>query len=300
MMLCRNPYTTGTAAYPCGQCMPCRFNRRRIWSHRILLESLQHADNTFATLTYADENLPPGASLDPRHAQLWLKRLRFTWQKPIRFYLVGEYGDTTQRPHYHAALFGFPNCRRGLSYFPRPNSRCCAVCDIVSSTWPAGNILLGSLNEKTASYVAGYVTKKMTSPDDARLEGRHPEFARMSNRPGIGYSALHEIASELMRYDFEKTEDDVPTGLRHGPKVLPLGRYLRRKLRLMCGLDETAPQKVLDKMAEEMRPLYEAAFNTPRDGPRENFFRSLLIDLDSPRVTQMEARQRIYKERKSL
>lgn len=297
-MLCRNPYTSGAAAYPCGQCMPCRFNRRRIWSHRILLESLQYADNTFCTLTYSDENLPPDGSLDPRHAQLWLKRLRFTYGEKIRFYLVGEYGDTTLRPHYHAALFGFPNCRRGTSYFPRPGSRCCAVCDIVASTWQHGNILLAPLNEQTASYVAGYVTKKMTSKDDSRLNGRHPEFARMSLRPGIGHDALHEVASELIRYDL--ASPDVPLALRHGSKQLPLGRYLRRKLRLLVGLDENAPQEVIDKMAEELSPMYEAAFSTPRNAGRKNFFREALIDMDNGRVAQMEARNRIYKERRVL
>lgn len=281
--------------------MPCRFNRRRIWTHRILLESLQHADNTFCTLTYSDERLPPGASLRPQDVQLWLKRLRKTWQSPIRFYLVGEYGDTTQRPHYHAALFGFPNCRRGLSYFPSPGSRCCAVCDIVASTWDHGNILLGALNSQTASYVAGYVTKKMTSKDDSRLLGRHPEFARMSLRPGIAADALHEVASELLRYDLHRSQPDVPGALRHGSKCLPLGRYLRRKLRLLVGLDEHAPQAVLDQIASELSPMYEAALATPRPpGIRKNVFKALLLEEDAGRVAQIEARNRIYKERRVL
>lgn len=298
-MLCRNPYASGAAAYPCGQCMPCRYNRRRIWTHRILLESLQHADNAFVTLTYSDEHLPPGGSLVPRDAQLWLKRLRKTWGSPIRFYVVGEYGSETQRPHYHAALFGFPNCRRGLSYFPRPGSRCCAVCDIVASTWPSGNVLLGALNERTASYVAGYVTKKMTSPDDARLNGRYPEFARMSLRPGIGGHAMHEVASEVLRY--ELVTDDVPTALRHGSKVLPLGRYLTRKLRVLCGLPENCPQAVLDKIAQELRPMYEIALATPRPkGVRSNVFKALLIEEEAGKVARLEARNRIYRERRTL
>lgn len=300
-MLCRNPYTSGAAAYPCGQCMPCRFNRRRIWTHRIFLEALQHSDNCFATLTYSDENLPPGGSLQPDDLTLFLKRLRYSIApETFRYYAVGEYGTGTERPHYHVALFGFPNCRRGCTYIPRAGSRCCAICDIVADTWGLGNILLGSLNQQSAGYIAGYVTKKMTSPDDARLEGRHPEFARMSNRPGLGYPALHEIASELLTYDLHTSQDDVPQALRHGSKVLPLGRYLRRKLRTMVGLDEKTPDKVLDKIAEELRPMYEAAFNTPRTGPRENYFKTLLIDLDTPRVQQIEARNRIHKERKTL
>lgn len=265
-----------------------------------MLESLQHGDNTFVTLTYSDEHCP--SELAPKHVTDWLKRLRFSIAPhQIRYYLVGEYGDQTFRPHYHAALFGLPNCRRGITWVSRDGGRCCSMCDIVADSWSLGNVVLAPLNVKTAAYIAGYVTKKMTHKDDPRLEGRHPEFARMSLRPGIGHPALHEIASEIMRFDLEKTEDDVPSGLRHGSSVFPLGRYLRRKLRLMVGLDEHCPDAVLDKMAEEMLPLWEAAFSTPRvAGARENFFKTLLVEQDDARVAQIEARNRIYKGSRPL
>jgi len=147
-------------------------NRRRVWTHRLLPEQRSHEFSSFATLTYADEHLPRGQTVVPKHTQDWLKRLRDLLgpTRPIRYYLVGEYGDESQRPHYHAALFG-------LSHLEH---------ETLARSWPMGHTLLGTLTKESAQYVAGYVTKKMTAPDDPRLNGRHPEFARMSLRPGIG------------------------------------------------------------------------------------------------------------------
>ena len=116
-MLCKNPYyVTWDQPVGCNQCMPCRYNRRRIWTFRILLESMVHSHNSFLTLTYDEKHLPEGGTLVPRDAQLFIKRLRNNfWDfhtrcrlpvPKLRYYLVGEYGDNTWRPHYHLALFG--------------------------------------------------------------------------------------------------------------------------------------------------------------------------------------------------
>ena len=45
--------------FGCGQCLPCRVNKRRLWTNRIMLESMCHDDNAFVTLTYNDDNIPP-------------------------------------------------------------------------------------------------------------------------------------------------------------------------------------------------------------------------------------------------
>lgn len=100
---------------------------------------------------------------------------------------------------------------------------------------------MAELNLKTASYLCGYVTKKMTHRDDPRLYGREPEFARMSLRPGIGANAMHNAASAMMQWDLEKRDADVPHALSWSGRDLPLGRYLRRKLRTYVGRDEKAP-----------------------------------------------------------
>jgi len=304
-MLCRSPWTAGPRAFPCGQCMPCRFNRRRVWTHRLLLEQLQHGDSAFCTLTYNDDTLPPDSSLDPKHVQDWLKRFRRSiYPVKIRYYLVGEYGDVSHRPHYHVALFGYPSCRYGISRYRRFGSSCCDFCDRVRDTWGFGHVYLGVLERHSCQYVAGYVTKKLTKADDPRLGGRHPEFARMSNRPGLGHDALFELASEFLFNCYDVSQGDVPVTLRHGACELPLGRYLRRKLRSMVGRDVQAPASVVAELQELVRPLYEAA-EAVTSAPgmasvRGGVFRDFLVESSRQKAVQLEARARIFKRRATL
>lgn len=100
---------------------------------------------------------------------------------------------------------------------------------------------MGALNEKTANYISGYISKKMTHRSDPRLQGREPEFARMSLKPGLAYTALHDVADVLLMYGLDVTEPDVPTALRHAAVNRPLGRYLTRSLRALTGKEKNAP-----------------------------------------------------------
>lgn len=140
----------------------------------------------------------------------------------------------------------------------------------------------------------------MTKADDMRLFGRHPEFARMSLRPGLGYDSLHELASTLMQFNLEDTEADVPSALRHGKRLMPLGRYLRGRLRTLVGKDEKAPQATLDAYAETLRPMYEASRAAPTSETRAVAFKNNILNSADQAVRNMEARQRTFKKRRSL
>lgn len=296
-MMCRNPFVSGTGlAFGCGQCMACRYNRRRVWMHRIMLEAAQHEHNAFVTLTYDDEHLPVSGSLVPKDYVDWLKRLRArVAPSTFRYFLVGEYGDVTERPHYHAALFGFRSCEFGESRYSRVRTKCCYWCELVRESWGKGNVFLGTLEDDSAGYMAGYVTKKMTSKDDPRLHGRHPEFGRMSLKPGIGYNALWDIADALLKYELDLVMEDVPNQLQHGMKKLPLGRYLRRKLRTMVGSEENAPQAVIDAMGKEMLPLRLAA-RSSSDGS----LKKAIVDAGSQQYLNMSGKAKLWKGRRSL
>lgn len=298
-MLCRNPTTMAGGVFPCGQCMPCRVNKRRIWSHRIMLEAMQHSDNAFVTLTYDPEKLPVTKdqlpTLVPKDLQDWLKRFRKAIEpQRIRYFAVGEYGDETHRPHYHLAVFGYPTCRFGNSIYSKRRLNCCPQCDAIRDTWGKGQVMLGTLEDNSAQYIAGYVTKKMTSKDDFRLNGRFPEFARMSLRPGIGADAMHEIASALMQFNLEETQADVPSALRHGKRLLPLGRYLKQRLRLYCGKDIKTPEAVIAQMAEDLRPLREAAFDASQP------LSEAIARAADGKVARMESKLKLYKKRSSI
>lgn len=259
------------------------------------MEAACHSDNSFVTLTYSDEHLPLTASseplptLNPRHLQLWLKLLRKEIAPlKIRYYATGEYGDVSQRPHYHLALFNFPTCLHGLSRYTATRHNCCYRCDLVRSTWGKGQVYLGGLTTDSAHYIAGYVTKKLTAKSDPRLLGRHPEFGRMSLKPGIGADFVPEIASTLLEHNLEGTLEDVPAALQHGSRQLPLGRYIRRKLREQIGRSPDAPQATLDKVQADLQPMRETAFNASRS------FKTEVVENGSQAVLNMETKQKIF------
>lgn len=227
-MRCGKPYRIGVIEHGCGQCMPCRINRSRLWVARLLLESVLHRRSYFCTLTYAPEKLPQGGNLQPVHLQNFMKRLR-TEIAPgkVRFYGVGEYGEVNRRPHFHVILFGDFDA------------------DVVQKCWAHGFVHVGLLTRASAGYTAGYILKGMTGKDDERLKGLVPEFCRMSLHPGIGAGATEEMIKQLISDKGSKglvAAGDVPMNVRIGGGLMPLGRYLRGKLREGVGWLPCVPQ----------------------------------------------------------
>lgn len=297
-MNCSNPFVSAGLAFGCGQCMPCRINRRRIWATRLIVEGKQYKDNAFVTLTYDPEHCPD--SLIPTDLQSFMRRLRdrfayHTDGRKLRFFACGEYGDENERPHFHLILFNFPTCiyrrtRKGVS-------SCCVWCDMVRDAWGKGFVFLGELEDDSAGYVCGYVTKKMTAKDDPRLKGRHPEFARMSLKPGIGANAMFDVADTLLNYQNTlDTLSDVPNALQIGREKRPLGRYLTKKLRTYVGRDEKAPQSKMDEIASSLQDLRLAA----REDDKNPSLKAKIIESGSTKRASQKFRQSLYPKRRTL
>lgn len=105
---------------------------------------------------------------------------------------------------------------------------------------------------------------------------------------------MPELADIALRFDLKKTHGDVPSAVRHGMKILPLGRYLRGKLREQVGMAKTAPPSTLDALQEGLRPLREASFSN------SSSFQAAVIDFNKGAVESVEAKARIRKKRGSL
>lgn len=295
-MECKKPYMIGAMECPCQKCMPCRINKRRLWTHRIVLEMFSHKASSFVTLTYDEKNLPEKGYLAPEHVQKWLKRLRFTLAERslpnVRYYLVGEYGETTWRPHYHVALFGYAPCLRG-----RTDHRlkyCCDSCQTLKDTWGLGGVDVGELTLQSAQYIAGYVLKKMTSYKDERLCGRPPEFARMSRKRGLGASAMTNVVSALN--SLSTVIVDVPRVLSHGQKKLPLGRYLRRVIREGLGRSPETPSIASYQVGAEMRRLFEEDQALAKKQGKT--VGQIIIDRRKQKVLNLESRTKLYSSKK--
>lgn len=263
----------GALAHGCGQCVPCRISRRNIWTTRQVLESYSHEENCFVTLTYNEKNEPEGGRLSPAHLRDWLKSLRSRLAPvSIRFYAVGEYGDTTFRPHYHVSLFGVSGrtdilTRSGVV-------RHYGVSELVFKSWAKGHVYVSEFNRLTAQYVAGHHMKKL----------RDGEFRRMSLRPGIGALAIDALAKSV------ESSRDLRAGsvVRINGKKEYIGPYLARKLlERRASPDEV--QKFKDEKSME-RSLEMLALHADYKEltVRSSFQRSIM-----GKIASMEARDKI-------
>jgi hypothetical protein len=175
-------------------------------------EASMHADNSYVTLTYRDEDLPPGGSLVKRDFQLFIKRLRrFFGNERISFFHCGEYGEELERPHYHALLFGvfFPDqvhrkdARDGSPLF---------FSETLDRLWGHGDAYIGAVTFESAAYVARYCVKKVhgaeapgwymhVDPETGECTDRLPEYVTMSTRPAIGRNWYDKFGSEVHQND---------------------------------------------------------------------------------------------------
>lgn len=201
-----------TMVVPCGQCMGCRLNRAESWATRMMHEASLHDHNSFITLTYSDDNLPPSGSLAPDHVTLFFKRLRKSLGgKKILYYYCGEYGENFSRPHYHIALFGHDF---HADRVPHRQTSTGAVyrSPRLEKLWPYGFSEIGNLEYDSARYVAGYIQKKVNgkkaanyyqkiNPQTGEVHDVHPEFARMSRRPAIGLNWINQYSPDIYNYD---------------------------------------------------------------------------------------------------
>lgn len=192
----------------CNHCIGCRIMRQEAWAFRCYAESMMHKNNSFVTLTYDNDNVPTDGSLYHRHWQLFAKRLRKKLG-PFRFFMCGEYGEKTHRPHYHALLFGvqFPDVVRDNSIFAK---EFLGKSELLDKLWGKGHCTIGEVTYQSARYCAGYAVKKKQSGHDdyltvdamtGEVTHRMPEYGKMSLKPGIGATWFEKFWPECVAHD---------------------------------------------------------------------------------------------------
>lgn len=241
-----------------------------------------HGDTVFTTLTYEPGKEPineeGAAVVDREDVRNFLKRLRKRVGYGVfRYFGCAEYGPQTWRPHYHINLFG-------LSVYHEKD---------ITECWGKGFVSVFPFESGRAQYCAEYTVKKMTHKDDWRLDGRAPEFAFMSLKPGIGKPFAQYLADQLYLktgWDITK-EKDVPKNLKIGGKTHVLGRYLRHCIREEIGMTdewrEALTQQWINDVELEMFPLRIAAKETAKAAQQ------LLVEKNLGRIQSVEARSKI-------
>lgn len=225
-------YNPRVMLIPCGQCIGCRIRQREDWTTRIELEARDYPKEEvwFITLTYDDDHVPgmivktgeimrkvqytwkPGEErpssvqiLLYEDIQKFLKRLRKAYRGKLRYFVAGEYGEQTARPHYHMILYGWRPTDLENLYKIHHNGYYDSKW--LANLWGMGQIQIAQAVPETYRYVAGYVTKKMYEIDGKKANeyyelGQTKPFACMSLKPGLGDHYYQEHKAEIWRQGY--------------------------------------------------------------------------------------------------
>lgn len=166
---------------PCGVCLGCRLDKAGDWANRLLMEiKTQPNNNWFITITYNEEHYP--ISLSKRDIQLFLKRIRK--KQKFRYFLAGEYGSKTLRPHYHMILLGYD-----VGETKQWDNQQSELLEL-EKVWGKGRILGTEANAATIAYTTAYTTKKAYTVDKEWPKMLEKPFILMSRKPGLGYNYI--------------------------------------------------------------------------------------------------------------
>jgi len=205
-MKCNAPFVIDDREVPCGRCHGCRINRVDTWTTRLLHESSEWIQKSFVTLTYDETHLPEDNSVHKEHLQLFFKRLRFHLDKKLRYFACGEYGEHTERPHYHAIIFGVdPILHR----------------NDIESVWSMGRTQTGTVEHASIRYTVGYIMKKAGGKlGDSSYLPRKAPFQLTSQSLGLEWA---EKNREYLEQDYSLTVNG---------KKKPIPAYYVKKLEL--------------------------------------------------------------------
>lgn len=211
MARCLKPIKLKTGdIVPCGNCPACKAARASAWSFRLLNEEKRSDSAYFVTLTYDSTNVPLSRNgyltLDKRDVQLFFKRLRKAHPSgnSIKYYLAGEYGGRSFRPHYHVILFNADVAK----IFP---------------AWDKGDVHFGAVEGASVGYTLKYVSKPKRIPMH-RNDDRIPEFGLMSKRLGRNY-----LSSAMVNWHKADLENRMCCVLEGGQKIA-MPRYYKNIL----------------------------------------------------------------------
>lgn len=225
-----DPYAWERVDLKCRNCIGCRGDRARDISLRASHEARMASASCFLTLTYDRRSLPVisstltaegqrqalerpvtvqpyGGSLRRRDVELFVKRLRkhldSHYGVSVRAYIVGEYGERTQRPHYHALLWGFDfehdRKREGSSHggYPMWSSK------LLDELWGQGMCRINEMGQEVAQYAAKYALKSLGVKHELRrlrdgsIVEVEPPFDSLPHGKALGVPFLDRYWSDV-------------------------------------------------------------------------------------------------------
>lgn len=205
---------------PCGQCEKCKLDKSAEWQTRAFCEEKATKEPViFITLTYNDKHLPKDGKCKKEEMQKFIAKFRESERRQgriIRPMHAGELGPTTNRAHYHAAIFGAKI--EDLEYYKtQDNGEILYKSKRIQKMWGKGFITIGTVNNGAAGYVAKYTAKKRNNGNG--------EYLETPRRPGLGRQ-YYEIFKHMI---FKERQLEIRT--KKGPKIVAIPTYYKNLYR---------------------------------------------------------------------
>lgn len=243
----KNRYTDEYVQAPCSKCPECRARRASAWSFRLRQEDKIAVSSLFITLTYDTLHVPitekKRMTLDRSDSKgdlpKFFKRLRKAHGHnsgiSLKYYAVGEYGGTTQRPHYHIILF---NADINLMVDHTDKKRLEATgydgqTEVIIKQWsngkrgkkysPLGHGTVGKCTPASVGYTLKYISKPKTIPA-YKGDDRKPEHSTMSKRLGVNY-----LTKSMVKWHKADIVNRMYCIIEDGKKI-SMPRYYKDKL----------------------------------------------------------------------
>jgi len=300
---------------PCGKCIQCRLNYARQWAIRCMHEAKMHENNCFITLTYDDAHLGDGR-LNYKHFQEFMYRLRTkifknfisqtvgleywntlsksekaTFRKEhktqlqknqIGYFVTGEYGEKTKRPHWHAIIFNWQPNDLEFKYTSENNDKV-YTSQTLKTLWPDGNSELGSVNFNSAGYVARYAAKKLVHGDDGH---EYEPISKKSTKQAIGKKFLEKYYKDIFNHGICLLENGQYSPIPRYYEKWLLKNHPDEYVRYVTEIKPNKSQLAQKKVEEELSKMCE-----------QNYQRHLQKGKDSPLITKQEVQIKIIEER---
>jgi len=144
----------------CGKCKECLIEKTIEIKNRLLEELKINPDAYFLTLTYDEKHKK---DLNKRDIQLFIKRYRKI--QKLRYFYVGELGEKTKRPHYHAIIFTKLPKDLKESNTTTKNGYKQYESEEISKLWGNGLIKICKMEKGLIGYIVKYMLKNTNSKE---------------------------------------------------------------------------------------------------------------------------------------
>ncbi len=200
-MQCTRPIKLVGLELPCGKCIGCKIPKSRDWTARIIQELDYFPDSCFMSLTYNEAKIPENGSLKKKDLQNFVKRLRKSTQKKIKYFGCGDYGEDNNRPHYHMIMLGIAQNWEGFVWIMRVKGKKGYIDLYEVEEWKNGYVHVGTATQDSVRYVTDYIMKKYDGTLAVEKYGQKERPFRIVSQ-GFGKRFCLKFAEDLKKREY--------------------------------------------------------------------------------------------------